>query len=119
MTNVRFNEGKLNALKASMEETESKMSCENGKLEQQKTVALQHTDGVQVRTKMKKAEIKNTIDKLEKKLRQQSRTEDNIDDIKEQLEAKVQAYGTMEAIVVNLTKTLDNVRFFFMICFKI
>lgn len=109
MTNVRYNEGKLNTLKASVEEAESKMVIENAKLEQQKAVALQKTDGVRIESRRNKTDMKNVIDKLEKKVKQQSRSEENIDEIKEQLDTKIQAYSTTEAIVTNLTNTLNNV----------
>lgn len=94
-----------------MTEAEAKMLIENNKLEELNAVALQNTDGVRLESRMRKDDIKNTIDKLQKKFQQRSRANENIDEIKEQLDAKVQAYRTTEAIVVNLTTTLDNVGF--------
>ncbi|KAL5276354.1 SMC6 family protein [Megaselia abdita] len=110
VTSVRFNEDKLTALKTSMEEVQTKMLHENGKLEEQKAVALEKTDGVRVESKKSKADLKNTIDKIQKKLQQRSRGSENIDDIKELLDAKIQAYSTTEAMVTNLTTILDNLR---------
>lgn len=103
----------MNSLKASIKETESKISVENEKLEGQKSLALQKTDGVRIESKRNKSDLKNIIDKAEKILKQRSREDVNIDDVKKQLDDKIEAYSATEAIVNNLTNTLENVRYFF------
>lgn len=93
-----------------MTEIEAKQSEENSRLEELKTVALGKTDGVRIDTTMKKADIKNIIDKCEKKVKQRSRGNEDINEIKELLDAKIASYQSTATIIGNMTKTLSNVR---------
>uniref|UniRef100_T1GI72 Structural maintenance of chromosomes protein 6 n=1 Tax=Megaselia scalaris TaxID=36166 RepID=T1GI72_MEGSC len=110
VTNVRYNENKMNSLKASLTEIEAKQSEENSRLEELKTVALGKTDGVRIDTTMKKADIKNIIDKCEKKVKQRSRGNEDINEIKELLDAKIASYQSTATIIGNMTKTLSNLQ---------